>query len=59
MTPEMKAFELVQSFYYGLENDCKARAAALIAVDEIIENEDREQSNANYWLEVRKEVEKL
>lgn len=59
MTPEMKAFELVQSFYFALENDDKARAAALIAVDEIIDNEDREQNNVNYWLEVRKEVEKL
>lgn len=68
MTPKEKAEELIRRFYSIGAIECKQ--CALIAVDEIFEfmkmdDEYTETvSNANskwvdYWLEVKKEIEKL
>jgi hypothetical protein len=43
-------------------NDYQAKQCALIAVDEIIENEkidNLEDNNLSYWQEVKTEIEKL
>jgi hypothetical protein len=70
MTPKEKAKELVYKMY-GV-TDYQAKQSALIAVDEIISSspslpilgdggtygEDIELSN-KYWIEVKKEIERL
>jgi hypothetical protein len=62
MTPQEKAKELVNKMY-GV-TDYQAKQSALIAVDEIIEqnnlwiNQTGKGTN-NYWQEVKQEIEKL
>ena len=68
MTPKEKAEELVHQFDlmqtyvegFSLEN---AKQCALIAVDEIIENDKKNYGTdgfvVNYWREVKQEIEKL
>ena len=75
MTPKEKASKLVSEylihfveFYnekeYGYNND-KAKQCALIAVDEILDDdmygmeEEHFEKRINYWEEVKKEIEKL
>jgi hypothetical protein len=68
VTPREKAVELVHKF--GMENQYyeRAKQCALIAVDELIESHlllttthEREPSIRckRYWIEVKKEIEKL
>ena len=65
MTPQEKAGELVERFA-SMENNANSfeydKQCALIAVDEIIENEkidNLEDNNLSYWQEVKTEIEKL
>jgi hypothetical protein len=71
MTPKEKANELVTKMF-NVDLDCKnesmcmlyphALLCALIAVDEIIENEkidNLEDNNLSYWQEVKTEIENL
>jgi hypothetical protein len=64
MTPKEKAEELFQKYYnnygyYGIPVDAikNSKQCALIAVDELIKETD--WSEAEYWQEVKKEIEKL
>ena len=70
MKTKEKAKELVDSFYWELENDYKAKQCALIAVDEILKNsvgynaydgvtDNDISADDNYWEEVKQEIEKL
>ena len=74
MTPKEKAEELFSTYRYALSipnaplgviKDNVAKQCALIAVDELIkDNESNEEIvngglNKNYWQEVKQEVEKL
>jgi hypothetical protein len=75
MTPKEKAVELISKFkpYADYqEDDCfnqiekmliNAKQCALIAVDEIIENDKKNYGTdgfvVNYWQEVKQEIEKL
>ena len=58
-----KAKELVDKFtVVGLQQRSEGIACALIAVEEIIENEkidNLEDNNLSYWQEVKQEIEKL
>jgi hypothetical protein len=67
MTPQEKAKELVEKFIphtrvfheaLGWEDYIdSAKQCALIAVDELIEHTD--WTEANYWMQVKQEIEKL
>lgn len=76
MTPKQKAIDLVDKFndytvkaikYYadGKMEECKedAKECALIAIKELIEQENRYNNGSfypsKYWAEVKKEIEKL
>lgn len=67
MNAKLKAEELIEKFAPIMPNENwqdRAKECALIAVDEILDvlhkgaYED-EDSNMNYWIEVRDEIEKL
>ena len=65
MTPKEKAKELVDKYYHlfsvELENTIdyrEAKQCALIAVDEILDNCEN-IFEAEYWQEVKQEIEKL
>lgn len=67
MTPREKAEELLL-VYYNLGKDFYipisfAKQCALIAVDELIEQENKYNNGSfypsNYWQEVKQEIEKL
>jgi len=73
MTPQEKAEELVERFTKLEDGEMyigKAKECALIAVDEIINSNPTSQlsdpflgnrtfENTNYWIDVKKEIEKL
>jgi hypothetical protein len=64
MTPKEKAFELYFKFYRDIIADNeRAKQCALIAVDEIIENDKKNYGTdgfvVNYWEEVKQEIEIL
>ena len=76
MTPKQKAIDLVDKFndytvkaikYYadGKMKECKedAKECALIAVEELIEQQNRYNNGSfypsKYWTEVKEEIEKL
>ena len=70
MTPKDKAKELIVNFSdVGLITSTEAKQCALIAVDEILDNNEqclsRYRTNYDricikeYWLEVKQEIEKL
>jgi hypothetical protein len=65
MTPQEKAIELVNKFStVGLQQREEGIACAIIAVNEIIQSIDWHEfempnNETNYWLEVRKEIQKL
>jgi hypothetical protein len=72
MTPKEKAKELFKKLYqpifdidFGLDvsKDIKryeaAKQCALIAVEELIEEENYREGNAGFWQEVKKEIELL
>ena len=67
MTPKEKAKELVGKFYINIPlRDCDNRRPhkyALIAVNEIIENDKKNYGIdgfvVEYWQEVKQEIEKL
>jgi hypothetical protein len=64
MEAKKKAKELVDKFINHTHESCKleAKQCALIAVDEIIDNEkidNLEDNNLSYWQEVKSEIEKL
>ena len=59
MTPKEKAQELVENF----ENALTIKDCALIAVDELIEQENKYNNGSfypsKYWKEVKQEIRKL
>lgn len=59
MTPQEKAKELVDNF----ENSLTIKDCALIAVDELIEQENKYNNGSfypsKYWKEVKQEIRKL
>jgi hypothetical protein len=68
MTPKEKARKLADRFYNEIKYMERAKVCALIAVDEVLEqigilgcyeNFGRLAQRAAYWLEVKKEIEKL
>jgi hypothetical protein len=73
MTPKLKAKELVDKYWiylragllYDEEAKEDAKHCALIAVDELIEEQRIEEYNngtwhrLNYWIEVKQEIEKI
>ena len=69
MKAKEKAIDLFNKFLktdekctYSFVGDKVAKQCALIAVDEIIENEkidNLEDNNLSYWEEVKQEIEKL
>jgi hypothetical protein len=69
MNAKDKAKQLVNAFFYADNADVNsiitisvAKQCALIAVDEIIDNEkidNLEDNNLSYWQEVKSEIEKL
>ncbi len=66
MTPKEKAKELYDKMYSINEDDFiseyASKAAALIAVDEILNNDNNffnTYSQNDYWLQVKQEIEKL
>lgn len=66
MTPKEKAIELVNQYdetLTYLESKSKAKECALIAVDELIEQENKYNNGSfypsKYWKEVKQEIEKL
>lgn len=63
MTPQEKAKELVDKFtVVGLQQRNEGIQCALIAVDEILDNNNNlfnTFSQNDYWLQVKKEIEKL
>lgn len=70
MTPKEKARDLVYKFYPSVQwklgqEDCldRAKRCALIAVDEIINFNtflhSIELADVYYWLDIKKEIEKL
>jgi hypothetical protein len=65
MMPKDKAIELVNKFStVGLQQREEGIACAIIAVNEIIQSIDWHEfempnNETNYWLEVRKEIQKL
>jgi hypothetical protein len=66
MTPKEKAIQLYDKFHvWDTMNHKEVKTLALIAVDEILESNptliscDGEELNYAYWIEVKKEIEKL
>lgn len=65
MTPKEKAEELVNKYSllvpieFGGMNKESAKQCALIAVDEILKLPFENQSERNYWQQVKIEIEKL
>ena len=66
MTPKEKAIELVNQYdetLTYLESKSKAKECALIAVDELIEQENKYNNGSfypsKYWKEVKQEIEKI
>ena len=69
MTPKEKAMELVTSFFWELENDYISKRCAIIAVDEIIHNNNEingpgdgwmyVEENTDYWQQVKNEIDML
>jgi hypothetical protein len=66
MTPKEKAVDLFQKYYnnygyYGIPVDAvkNSKKLALIAVEELIEEENYREGNAGFWQEVKKEIELL
>jgi hypothetical protein len=70
MTPKEKAEELIQKYYsWGINKQgqtlswLESKQCALIAVDEILLNEENKHSVLSkiydYWEEVKQEIEKL
>ena len=65
MTPKEKAIELFDkydSFLYKEYNNLEAKKCALIAVDEILNNDGFTKFDyylTEYWQEVKSEIEKL
>lgn len=63
MTPKEKAKELLEKYdetLTYLESKSKAKQCAIIAVDEILDViEDPTGKEIKYYLEVRKEIEKI
>jgi hypothetical protein len=57
MTPKEKAKELVDKFYNEVKYMERAKQCAIISVDELIKETD--WSEADYWQEVKQEIEKL
>jgi hypothetical protein len=59
MTPQEKAKELVENF----ENALTIKDCALIAIDELIEQENKYNNGSfypsKYWKEVKQEIRKL
>ena len=70
MMPKEKAEELIRKYYtFGLNNPAQSfswyecKQCALIAVDELIEQENKYNNGSfypsKYWQEVKQEIEKL
>ena len=65
MTPKEKAQELTDKYWDlnydwdGVTKNQWAKEGALIAVDELIADEHLEAGDSPYWIEVKKEIEKL
>lgn len=68
MTPKEKAEELVDNFYWELENDYKAKKCAIIAVEEILKTFPNINGIAvykdhvvdiEYWEQVKEEIANL
>ena len=70
MTPQAKAIELVHKYIdltdgwvSGIEGWSYKKRCALIAVDELIEQESKYNNGSfypsNYWSEVKAEIEKI
>lgn len=62
MTPKEKAIELVDKYIQTNGNSFFAKQCALIAVDEIINNDGFTKFDdylTKYWQEVKQEIEKL
>jgi flagellar capping protein FliD len=66
MTPQEKAKELVDKYdetLTYLESKSKAKQCALIAVDELIEQQEKYNNGSfypsNYWNEVKEQIEKI
>jgi len=57
MTPKEKAIELVDKMY-GV-TDYQAKKSALVAVDEILSNDNLYTELFIYYSEVKREIEKL
>ena len=68
-TPKEKAMELVTSFFWELENDYISKRCAIIAVDEIIHNNNEinghgdgwmyVEESTDFWQQVKQEINKL
>ena len=56
MTAIEKAVELVNKYYNEIKYMERAKACALIAVDEIL---DKDGYNNDYWHEVKQEIQNL
>lgn len=59
MTPKEKANELVDKFIQTNGNAFFAKECALIAVDEILSAYLLDLDEIEYWIAVKKEIEKL
>ena len=59
MTAKEKAEELVNKFYNEVRYYQRAKQCALIAVDEIRDNLPLITEIQQYWLDIKKEIEKL
>ena len=61
MTPKEKAEELVSSYFLLVQTIAQQKQCALIAVDEIIQEVNRNYTSNRYayWQEVKTEIEKL
>ena len=63
MTPEEKAKELYHKFSFTAKSFIWGKQCAILAVDEIINDNpniyDSDRLNYKYWQEVKKEIEKL
>ena len=64
MTPKQKAIELYNKFYISKISTNSFRKeesknCALICADEIIELRKKDQSNYEYWISVKQEINKL
>lgn len=59
MTPKEKATELVDNYYWELENIYKSKVCAIIAVDEIFNAHLFDLDEKEYWQQVKTEIEKI